>query len=163
MDDFQPPVSKPDRLIKQEVESALSYDPELDWSRITVSCEGGVVTLAGAVPSEKERVRAGQDAGDVVGVRRVKNQVVVGASGEHLTDVALDERCRRAIDAEGSLIGAEISVTVTNGWVTLSGTVRNTLQRLEAEHLIAKVPGVLGVSVELSEKPAAAGDDPAGS
>jgi osmotically-inducible protein OsmY len=141
---------KPDKLIQHEVESVLSYDPVLDSSRIVVSSEAGEVTLAGAVPEHRDRVIAGQDAADVVGVRRVRNEILVGPDGAHVADLRLAEECSREIGAEDSLLGSAISVTASNGWVMLSGTVAHPRQRMSAKLLVSKVPGVLGVTENLS-------------
>ncbi len=140
---------KPDKLIESEVVTAFSNDPVLDSSRVIVSCEHGVVALRGAVQTHEERLLAGSDAADVVGVRRVDNELLVGPLGERMADQQVAEDCQQAIDAARSLPRGAVSVRVAGGWVVLTGRLRNRVQRLECERIVRRVPGVLGITVNI--------------
>jgi len=66
-----------DTQITSEVQSKLFADPSITGKQIYVSTQSGVVTLAGAVPSEMERAAAGNDASQVKGVKTVVNNLQV--------------------------------------------------------------------------------------
>ena len=52
-------MHKPNKLLESDVTEELTWDPQLDESRITVSADDGQVTLSGSVPTFYE-VGAGQ-------------------------------------------------------------------------------------------------------
>src|SRR5262245_45596726 len=66
-----------DADITTEVQSRLFADANLPTKQITVTTGNGVVTLAGTVGSEAERMAAGNDAGSVNGVKTVINNLQV--------------------------------------------------------------------------------------
>jgi osmotically-inducible protein OsmY len=63
--------------IKRRIEDSFRRNAEIDASRITVSADGGVVTLKGTVRSWAEREEAERIAWRQPGVIRVENQIAV--------------------------------------------------------------------------------------
>jgi osmotically-inducible protein OsmY len=63
--------------IKQKIEEAFRRSAEIDAARITVTTDGGTVTLSGTVRSWAERQEAERSAWSVPGVVKVDNQIVV--------------------------------------------------------------------------------------
>lgn len=148
-------MHKPDTLVEMDVEGALSWDRSLIERRIVVKAHAGRVTLTGAVETYPELIRAEEDAWSVHGVTSVDNLLLVGVVGEALLDEDIADGCAAALEADKTVPKGAVSVTVTDGWVTLSGKVRHHFQRLAAKRAVAHVDGVLGIVDNL-----AIGDEP---
>jgi osmotically-inducible protein OsmY len=148
-------MHKPDNLLKLDVTDELSWDPYLDSSRITVSADDGKVTLSGAVDTYYDSILASEDAWNVGGVSTLANELLVGPVGEVLADVDIADKCGAALDADRFVPQGAVTPEVTDGWVTLSGQVRNHFQRHAAEFAVRRVDGVLGISnkIEITSDP----------
>jgi osmotically-inducible protein OsmY len=147
-----------DRL-RAEVAAELGWDPRVDSTHITVSVQGGRVTLHGTVTRFRQKREADNAARHVHGVTAVSNFV----------EVHIPDRDRRA-DAEvradvgqalalNDHIPATVQASVEAGLVTLSGVAAWQFQRDEAELACAAVSGVMGVDVAISLRPAPSDDD----
>jgi hyperosmotically inducible periplasmic protein len=66
-----------DSAITTKVKAAILQDPTLKTLQISVKTYKGVVQLSGFVDSKEMVARAGEVAGQVSGVREVKNDLVV--------------------------------------------------------------------------------------
>lgn len=142
-------MHKPNNLLEADVRDELDWDFRIDEARIDVKADDGVVTLTGAVPTLEEAFLAADDARSVGGVRDVDNELNVGLLGEAIADADVATACADAIDRDKFVPKGSVTVSVLNGWVTLTGTVRHHLQRKAAEHAVGRVRGVLGVNNEL--------------
>jgi osmotically-inducible protein OsmY len=141
-----------DRL-RAEVVAELGWDPRVDGTDITVSVQGGRVTLHGTVTRFRQKREADNAARHVHGVTAVLN----------LVEVHIPDRDRRA-DADvradvgqalalNDHIPATVQASVEAGLVTLSGVAAWQFQRDEAELACSAVPGVPGVDVMISLHP----------
>jgi osmotically-inducible protein OsmY len=138
-------MHKPDKLLESDVAEELSWDPQLDDSRVSVSADDGRVTLTGSVPSFYEVGRATDDAMLVGGVKGVDNELLVGLVGDVITDAELAVACTDALDADKLVPKGAVDVDVLEGVVTLTGEVRHHYQRKAAEYAVRRVDGVLGM------------------
>lgn len=66
-----------DTAITHKVKSAISNEPDLKTTNISVSTDENVVTLSGTVKSRAERAKAIAAARKVEGVKAVKSELVV--------------------------------------------------------------------------------------
>ena len=147
-----------DRL-QAAVAAELSWDPKVDSKDVTVSADGGRVTLHGTVTSVRQEREARNAARRVYGVAAVSDYLEVRIPGRDTrADAGLRADVRQALALNG-LIPATVQATVAAGVVTLSGVAAWQFQRDEAESACAAVPGVTGVDVAISLHPALSDGD----
>ncbi len=68
-----------DTKISADIQTRFSQDSGLSGKQLTVQASNGVVTLAGIVDTDAQRDAAGRQAGSVLGVKEVINNLQVGA------------------------------------------------------------------------------------
>lgn len=147
-----------DRL-RAEVAAELGWDPRVDSTDITVSVQGGRVTLHGTVTRFRQKREADNAARHVHGVTAVSNFVEVHIPEQDRradADVRADVGQALALNDH---IPATVEASVEGGLVTLCGVAAWQFQRDEAELACAAVPGVMGVDVAISLRPAAGDSD----
>ena len=147
-----------DRL-RAEVAAELVWDPRVDSTHITVSVQGGRVTLRGTVTRFRQKREADNAARHVHGVTAVSNFVEVHVPAQDRradADVRADVGQALALNDH---IPATVQASVEAGLVTLSGVAAWQFQRDEAELACAAVPGVMGVDVAISLRAAPSDDD----
>jgi osmotically-inducible protein OsmY len=149
-------------VLRKNVEAALQRDPTLRSRRIDVilrrchvdgTSERCNVTLTGTVDSQAERAAA-ERAARVKGVVLIDNrlQLAEGAAGA-IPDGDLTGKVREQLRADDTLKQYVISVTTSDGVVTLVGTVQSGGARRLAEEIAKKTPGVKQVDNSLRVEP----------
>ena len=167
-----------DAAVTAKVKARLAADKNTSAIKISAETHGGVVTLTGVVPTEAEKLQAGQVAKSTEGVRRVVNNVTVDpqsvgatnvrekvaeaterakekvgevaeSAGEALSDTAIQAKIKAQL-VTGGITRAHVDVT--NGEVLLSGEVANAQQKTKAEEIAKGVKGVHGVRNHLTIK-----------
>ena len=145
--------------LRAAVAAELSWDPRVDGTDITVSAEGGRVTLHGTVTRFRQKREADAAARRVYGVTAISNFLEVHIPDQDRradADVRADVRQVLALN---DLIPATVQASVDAGLVTLSGVAAWKFQRDEAELACSAVPGVMGVDVAISLLPVPADRD----
>jgi osmotically-inducible protein OsmY len=143
-----------DKQIQENVQQALDWEPSVDAADIGVSVEKGVVTLHGDIKSFTEKDAAERVALGVYGVKAVANDLNVRLGAERKrTDSEIAQAIVSALRWSASVPHEKIEVTVTNGWVKLSGKVDWDYQRSAAERIVRDLTGVVGVSNAISLEP----------
>ena len=145
--------------LRAAVAAELSWDPRVDGTDITVSAEGGRVTLHGTVTRFRQKREADAAARRVYGVTAISNFLEVHIPDQDRradADVRADVRQVLALN---DLIPATVQASVDAGLVTLSGVAAWQFQRDEAELACSAVPGVMGVDVAISLLPVPADRD----
>jgi osmotically-inducible protein OsmY len=130
--------------------AALIDDDELHASDIDVHARDGTVTLRGLVELQAQRDRAERIALGIGGVERVVNRLRVWLT------VSSDDVAERVTDAIGptAIVGAdEITVSVVDNDVTLTGLVTSPEHREAALAAAANAPGVAHVHDALLVRP----------
>jgi osmotically-inducible protein OsmY len=138
-----------DARIENDVRAALERDPRInDPGAIAVYAdEIGSVTLRGTVGSLVQRLAAVHDAREADGVFDVIDHLKV-----HLPvpDRRMDDDIRGAalqrLIGDTTIPSNHIDVEVSDGWVTLTGRVREESDRAQAVQDIAGLGGVVGVT-----------------
>jgi len=151
---------KTDSQIKQDVTAELKWDAEVDESKIGIAVSNGAVTLAGHVPTYRQKMAAKTAAKRVAGVLAVVDNVVVKLESlHHTTDEGLAERIANVLKWNVSIPGREIKAEVKNGIVTLTGDVEWQYQRANILRNVEHVGGVVNVIDRMQLKPRASTTD----
>jgi osmotically-inducible protein OsmY len=132
-----------DAQIQREVLQELKWDARVVHTHIGVEVDDGMVVLTGHVDSYAERAAAQEVAHRVSGVHDVANDIVVklpGASGRDDADLLRD--VRHALENDELVPHAKIHATVSDGAVTLEGTLCYVSQQEQALRCIRALSGV---------------------
>ncbi len=143
-----------DRELQEHVQQALDWEPSIDAAEIGVSVDDGVVTLRGDVKTYAEKAAAERVALGLFSVKAVANDLNVRLhDGQQRTDTDIAQAVVAALRWNTHVPDEQISVAVSNGWVTLKGHVEWEYQRAAAASAIRYLSGVRGVSNTISVKP----------
>jgi osmotically-inducible protein OsmY len=103
----------------------------------------GVVTLTGTVGSWAKRMAAHR----VAGVPDVANDIQIKPPGSlGRTDTEITQAVRRVLECDAFVPEQRIQSTISNGVVTLAGTVDFWSQREDAARAVRNLMGVRGVN-----------------
>lgn len=142
---FQPPT---DEEVRKGVERSLSLSLALENQVVDVRVSRGLVTLEGTVDAYWKKVHARNKALEVPGVDRVKNKLAVVPS-EDLTDEIIAQQIMDAIDRNRNVSASAVTVTVSEGEVSLTGTVPSREARTAAHNSALYTSGVMEVEDRL--------------
>lgn len=145
-------LRKTDKQLKQEVLRELKWDMRVGWAQVDVTVEEGVVTLTGIVPSYAVKRAAQAAAHRITGVLDVANDLEVKATPMR-TDTEIARAVRNALEWDALIPDERIESTVTDGWVTLDGTVSSLRQKEDAERAIRRLSGVTGINNLIAIEP----------
>ncbi len=136
-----------DRELQQHVQNALEFEPSIEATAIGVSVDNGIVTLRGDVGTFHEKQTAERVTQSVFGVRGLANDLVVRpTNGYTRTDSDIARDAATALELNFIVPRAKVTVSVTDGWLTLKGHVTWQYQKNAAAHAVRDLAGVLGVS-----------------
>jgi osmotically-inducible protein OsmY len=142
--------------LRRWVMAELSGDPRTKDGTCQVSAAGATVILRGTVPSLRVKRAAGRAAARVRGVASIANELRVRLPAADRRD---DEDLRGDVQ-EALMLDISVPMTVdaqvSDGLVTLVGTVEWHCEREAAEARTANVPGVAGIdnAITLTQTPA---------
>ena len=143
-----------DRGLQEHVQNALDWEPSIDAADIGVSVESGVVTLRGDVRTYSEKATAERVALGVYGVKAVANDVSVRlGDGQKRTDTDVAQAVVSALRWNTMVPEEKITVSVSEGWVTLKGSVSWEYQRAAAANAVRDLTGVRGVTNTITVEP----------
>ena len=138
---------KNDTELLADVRRVIEADPGMENEPIGIAVHHGIVILTGAVSSYAKKWNAERDVDPVEGVRGVANDLVVHPPfGIPDTKIALT-----AVEALSALRMAptdkvKVKVKVASGWLSLDGEVSSDQERRAAEEAVRTLPGILGIS-----------------
>jgi osmotically-inducible protein OsmY len=143
-----------DKDLKEHVENALEWEPSVDPKDIGVSVNDGVVTLRGNVSSYAEKIAAERVALRVYGVKAVADDLVVRlASIYERTDTEIAQAAVNALKWHATVPRDRVTLTVKNGWITLTGTLDWQYQKDAAARAVRDLTGVKAVSNDIRVQP----------
>lgn len=136
-----------DRELQQHVQNALEWEPSVEATAIGVTAHDGIVTLRGDVGTFREKQVAERVALGVYGVKGLANDLVVRpVNGYERTDSDIAEAAVTALHLNFVVPRHHVTVSVTDGWITLKGQVTWQYQKHAAARAVRDLAGVLGVS-----------------
>lgn len=143
-----------DKDLKKAVENALDWDPSVDSGDIGVSAHDGVVTLRGNVRTYAEKYAAERLALRLFGVKAVANDLAVRLpSLFERTDTEIAQAAVTALKSNTMVPAGGVTVTVSDGWITLKGSVEWQYQKDAALKCVRDLFGVKGVSNVIALEP----------
>lgn len=145
----RPEASVTDGEIDQAVRKALHQDARVDARHFEPVSKDKTVTLRGEATTLAEKRAAIDDTSLVYGVEGVVDQVAV-LPEEPPNDHMLEELVASALGRTPGIDARRIHAHVEGGVVHLRGTVAFPSQKLEAERTAEVVPGVQGVTNEIT-------------
>jgi osmotically-inducible protein OsmY len=138
---------KTDHQLQHDVLAQLEWDPSVEATQIGVAAKDGVVTLTGSVVNYSQKLAAEKIAKRVQGVRAVANDLEVKIPGiSKRNDTEIASAALHALKWNVAVPDEQITVTVSDGWVTLEGTVEWQYQRRAASRAVRDLLGVRGTS-----------------
>jgi osmotically-inducible protein OsmY len=147
-------VLRSDAEIQKSVLDELKWDGRVLATDVGVEVNKGVVTLTGTVDNYAKKVAAQEAAHRVLGVLDVANDIRIRipySFGRSDTEVA--QAVRQALEWNVFVPHDRIQSTVSNGLVTLTGTVDRWAESDEAHRAVSKLSGVSGVVNNISVLP----------
>jgi osmotically-inducible protein OsmY len=151
---------KQDADLQHDVQEELRWDPSIHAAeRIGVSVKNGVVELDGHVDRVWDKYAAERAAMRVAQVKGVASEIKVDPPS---SAIRTDEDIADAVSNHlewNALVPKTVKVQVTDGVVTLQGTVDWQFQKNEAEQGLRPLIGVKGIlnKIMLNPKASAAG------
>jgi osmotically-inducible protein OsmY len=151
---------KKDADLQHDVQEELRWDPSIHAAeRIGVSVKNGVVELDGHVDRVWDKYAAERAAMRVAQVKGVASEIKVDPPS---SAIRTDEDIADAVSNHlewNALVPKTVKVQVTDGVVTLQGTVDWQFQKNEAEQGLRPLIGVKGIlnKIMLNPKASAAG------
>jgi hyperosmotically inducible protein len=152
--------STQDAASTSRVRTALLLSKQVSPFDIKVQTIQGEVTLEGQVPSEQVKTVAGAIAQDTSSVKKLHNNLSVNPSiernpdREHLRERVADLEIKTlvadALSKNAELAEKHITTEVKDRAVTLGGTVQTVSQKNTADQIAWQVPGVQGLTDNLS-------------
>jgi hyperosmotically inducible periplasmic protein len=152
--------STQDAATTSRVRTALLLSKQVSPFDVKVQTIQGEVTLEGQVPSEQVKTVAGAIAQDTSSVKQVHNNLSLNPSternpdrehlGERVADLEIQTLVTDALSKNADLAEKHIATVVKNRAVTLNGAVQNASQKYTADQIAWQVPGVQGLTDNLS-------------
>jgi osmotically-inducible protein OsmY len=128
----------------------LGWDTRVKQAEVGVTVNEGVVTLTGTVYSYAKKIAAQEAAHRVRGVLDVANDLEVKAPGSNRrADSEIAKAVCHALEWKVLVPSDRIQTTVSNGRVTLEGSVEHYSEKVDAERAVRELTGVSGVTNQI--------------
>lgn len=147
---------KTDLQLQRDVLDELQYEPAVDAAEIGITAHDGIVILAGMAKSYAEKWHAVRAAERVAGVRAVVDNLKVELPfAFQRTDEDVARAVLNALKWDVLVPDERIQVKVSQGSVTLEGTVDEKYEQAAAEIAVRNLAGVKSVENLIKIKPLA--------
>lgn len=136
-------ISATDPDIEAAIKQRLAMDGRIDSGPLEVRVEDGTVTLAGSVETLQEKLLADNLVASTQGVKAVRN--VIRVKPTPTRDEAIQRAVEETLKTVPVLKNKPLNVSVSQGVVTLKGSMEKSIHSLAAEKAAQTVPGVTDV------------------
>ncbi|MFP4397431.1 MAG: BON domain-containing protein [Desulfonatronovibrio sp.] len=133
-----------DAELLSAIESKLFRNPDINIADLNIQVQAGEVVLKGTVDAYWKKVHAEKLASSEPGVVVIKNHLAIVPTRDFV-DQDIAEDIIRALESRSVVSANNINVKVSNGEVTLSGTVPDWSARQAAYESAAFTSGVVNV------------------
>jgi osmotically-inducible protein OsmY len=144
---------KNDTDIAKAVRTALEWDVLVPDQRIQTTVSDGVVTLEGKVDFWSQHDDAGRAIRNLSGVTAVINQITVEPSLPVVSAAKVRGAIEEALERHAAHSAKDVSVSVADDKVTLSGAVPSWVERQTIEGAARGTPGVRRIENQLRIQP----------
>jgi osmotically-inducible protein OsmY len=138
--------------LRTAVLDELHWLPSVDSARISVSVDGGCVTLSGTVPTYPETMAAAKAVLAVRGITAVAQELSVRGPWAAPTDSEIGRQAAEAVERAVNVPGT-VKVSVHEHTITLSGEVTWQYQREAACRAVNYINGVTSVVNKMDVRP----------
>jgi osmotically-inducible protein OsmY len=146
---------KNDAQLQTDVEQELRWEPSVRADQIGVSVKNGVVELDGQVDNYFEKWAAERAATRVSNARAIASEIKVELPSQAVrTDEDIARTAVNNLEWNYS-VPETVKVRVTDGCLTLNGSVEWQYQKEEAERAVRPMKGLKWVSNEITVTPKA--------
>lgn len=135
-----------DNEIASEVINAFKCHWEIPSDKIKVKVEDGWVTLEGTLIWNYQKEASQKAVKNLFGVKGVTNRINIKSE---IHDAIEKKSIEDALRRNWALDVSKIEVEVSSTTVTLTGVVKSNYQKVEAERIAGKAPGVWYVDNKL--------------
>ena len=145
-----------DNTINASVKAELAAAENLEDSQIVVETYKGIVLLAGFLPSQAQKDKAGTIAKGVSNVKKVHNAIAIqpeNTAGSKLDDTVTTGKVKAALMDDKDVKSGQINVETKGGVVSLSGFVTGDKIKRRAVEVAKTVGGVKSVVDAMYVKP----------
>lgn len=141
--------------IKRNVIDQLRWDSRVEISNLKVDVSGGEVKVSGIIPTWRMREIVNMDVLDVAGVTYLVNNLKVQSVSSVIlpSDVQIKKTIEKMLNRDPDINAENITITVNEGTLSLSGTVKAVWQKLKAENIASSVNGIFQVQNRLTVAP----------
>jgi len=147
-----------DARIAKKVKLALLFHRHVNATKTTVDVKDGVVTLKGEADSAAQKELTGEYAGDIDGIKSVKNEMTIAAAatpvertaGEKMDDASVSAQVRMALLTHRSTSLVTTKVETRDGEVTVTGIAKNAAEKALVTKLTSDIQGVTKVKNEMT-------------
>jgi osmotically-inducible protein OsmY len=151
---FEDHAVKLDTDIKNDVDTELKWNPEIDATDIATKVVSGAVMLSGFVKDFYEKHQAEITTKRVAGVTAVANDLVVRpAMQRRQSDPELARQAVNALKLNLPTSWKNLKIAAHGGQIDLEGTVEWQFLRDQAEAAIRRLRGVRGVRNSICVEP----------
>ena len=142
-----------DSQIQHAIVKNLDWSPDVRSEHIAVAVTDGAVTLAGEAIDLAEKQAALHAASEVAGVVAVVDEIEIRGTAAGLNEADIARAVTDAVEANELLRHQDVTATVHDRIVTLSGVVEDLSRRNVADRVAYAVPGVHAVVNDLRVLP----------
>lgn len=136
-----------DTEIAHKVADALKWDIEVPDEAVKAKVENGWVTLEGQTDWQYQKTAAERAVRYLTGIKGVINMMTV--KPKKVSTFEVSQKINDALRRTAEMDANRITVKASDGEVTLTGTVRSSAERVDAERAAWAAPGVMKVRDEL--------------